>query len=244
MANDNDRVTNDNWCLADPNDNMLVVYLKSGSATIDLSHSGAVGVSYLVDWFDPRNGGPLQKGTVKLLSAGKVQSLGDAPTNREQDWVVLLSKCSDCHSTHDEGGLGAGVIAGLVIACFVALAFALLYVRNFRKQSMPSEKVSDEGSQNHNESGNKTPQDPPTTNPASGTIHGIPVVTGTSDSSAVSPVTANDAEEPTQLPVYKDQVRNVRNPSVAQVSIPTVEGVQVNHDSTETNPPETFRVEV
>jgi Putative collagen-binding domain of a collagenase len=49
-----------------------------------------------VRWFDPRNGGPLQVGTVGALEFGSTQSIGEAPSSRGKDWVILLRCVKGC----------------------------------------------------------------------------------------------------------------------------------------------------
>jgi hypothetical protein len=84
---------NDNscYCLARPGD-IYVVYLpKGGACTVDLS--GAAGV-FRVDWYDPRNGGPLRPGVpAEVKGGGKVQ-LGLPPQEPEEDWVILLRQAA------------------------------------------------------------------------------------------------------------------------------------------------------
>lgn len=96
MSNDNSRISNDNWCLVDDSSTepVVLVYLRNGgSADIDLSGLGSdSGSSSLaVQWYDPRNGGELQSGSVPTLELNELlQSLGDAPYSSDQDWVVLI----------------------------------------------------------------------------------------------------------------------------------------------------------
>ena len=45
--------------------------------------------TYSVEWFDPRQGGPLRDGSVTEISAGGTQSLGN-PASGCDDWAVLL----------------------------------------------------------------------------------------------------------------------------------------------------------
>ena len=102
MTNDNSRVSNGNWCLVERSKgSTIVVYLKSGgTADVDLTGLGSSTnpdeTSVSVDWYDPRNGGNLQKGSVTALQFGYTQSLGDAPSDGEKDWVVLLRCTSGC----------------------------------------------------------------------------------------------------------------------------------------------------
>lgn len=77
------------FVLAKAGDVYAVYQPAKGSTSIDLS--GANG-SYTVDWYDPRNGGDLQKGSIAEVEGNAKQELGDAPDNPEKDWVILLRK--------------------------------------------------------------------------------------------------------------------------------------------------------
>ncbi len=80
------------YVFALPND-AYVVYLKNGNGS-QLDLSGAEG-EFDVRWFDPRRGGELQMGDVKMVAGGKAVELGLPPAAIEQDWVVLLEKGAD-----------------------------------------------------------------------------------------------------------------------------------------------------
>ena len=85
MYNQDDLVTN-GWCHGDDFKN-IVIYVKSqqvGTTTIDLLGD------YEVQWYDPREGGDLQSGTVVDVSAGEDIYLGEPPSNTDQDWVILI----------------------------------------------------------------------------------------------------------------------------------------------------------
>lgn len=71
-------------------DEVYVVFLpEGGAATLDLSEaSGTFGVR----WFDPRNGGDLQEGSIDTVEGGGRRSLGEAPSDGQEDWVVLVRK--------------------------------------------------------------------------------------------------------------------------------------------------------
>ncbi len=59
------------------------------SPTVDLrGYKGA----YQVRWYDPKNGGALQKGTVATLTGGgrDVLEVGHPPSDPQRDWVVLI----------------------------------------------------------------------------------------------------------------------------------------------------------
>ena len=79
------------YCLLKPGDR-YVVYLKTGGTT-NLNLSGVSG-SFAVQWFDPRNGGVLQQGSITTVAGGASTSLGTAPSAATEDWVILVSKLS------------------------------------------------------------------------------------------------------------------------------------------------------
>ncbi|TWU28679.1 PKD domain-containing protein [Bythopirellula polymerisocia] len=69
---------------------VYVGYLKNGGTTnMDLSDAAG---QFEVKWFDPRNGGDLQDGSVTIATGGGSRSVGQAPNSTSQDWVVLVRK--------------------------------------------------------------------------------------------------------------------------------------------------------
>jgi hypothetical protein len=88
----NPRNNNSKYCLARPGE-IYVVYLPEGGSTeLDLGTSSE---TFRVQWFNPREGGPLQTGTVtEIQGAGQV-SLGQPPNGPDEDWVVLIRRQAD-----------------------------------------------------------------------------------------------------------------------------------------------------
>ncbi|MCK4920933.1 MAG: DUF5060 domain-containing protein [Bacteroidales bacterium] len=76
------------YCLAIP-DELYIVFLRNGIGSIDLSDKTG---TFSVEWFDPRNGGDLQKGKTKKIKAGGTLKIEGAPSDPEKDWVVLIKK--------------------------------------------------------------------------------------------------------------------------------------------------------
>ncbi len=71
-------------------DEVYVVFLpEGGTSTLDLS---AASGDFSVRWFDPRNGGELQAGSVDTVAGGGRRGLGEAPSDKGDDWVVLVRK--------------------------------------------------------------------------------------------------------------------------------------------------------
>ncbi|PAY17790.1 hypothetical protein CKO51_19990 [Rhodopirellula sp. SM50] len=79
------------YCFAKANDTYLVYLCDGGSSTLDLS--GTAG-DYDVRWFNPRDGGALQSGSTTSVAGGGTVSLGDAPSDPDQDWLVVVKKSS------------------------------------------------------------------------------------------------------------------------------------------------------
>ena len=89
MTNMTTSSNEESWCMGQAG-KVYVVYLQNGGSTrLDLS--GAEGM-FQVRWYDPRNGGPLQNGTVTSVTAGGPVELGNAPCDPQEDWAVLIRK--------------------------------------------------------------------------------------------------------------------------------------------------------
>ena len=90
MKNNDALASNANsWCLGKAGDT-YVVYLKNGgTTTLNLAASTK---TFQVRWYDPRNGGGLQNGSVTEVVGGSTVSLGTAPSATTSDWVVLVQK--------------------------------------------------------------------------------------------------------------------------------------------------------
>lgn len=89
VANNNLIQSDGDYCYAKEGDTYLVLLKKGGEGKLDLS---SVKGKYSVRWFDPRNGGGLQAGTVGAIKGGNLVSLGEAPDQKDKDWVVLVRK--------------------------------------------------------------------------------------------------------------------------------------------------------
>jgi hypothetical protein len=49
--------------------------------------------TYTVEWFDPRDGGPLQAGSISIISGGGFNvSYGIPPGNTTKDWILFMRK--------------------------------------------------------------------------------------------------------------------------------------------------------
>jgi hypothetical protein len=66
------------------------IYLPSGGTTdLDLGSSTQ---TFRVQWYDPRNGGALQTGSVASVAGPGKVGLGTAPTDSTQDWAILVTR--------------------------------------------------------------------------------------------------------------------------------------------------------
>lgn len=90
MMAQNDLIsTEGDFCLAKEGDTYIILLKKSGESQLDLKK---INGQFTVDWFDPRKGGKLKKGSVKSVKGGGLVSLGKAPENQGSDWVVLVRR--------------------------------------------------------------------------------------------------------------------------------------------------------
>jgi hypothetical protein len=80
---------NRRYCFAKPGE-LYLVYLPGGGET-ELNLEGESG-EYTVSWFDPRAGGPLKKGGVETISAGRKASLGKPPTEIKDDALAVVRR--------------------------------------------------------------------------------------------------------------------------------------------------------
>ncbi len=75
------------YCFAEKG-NIYAIYLMYGTTTnIDLEEG-----TYTVHWYDPRNGGDLQIGSVEEIKGGGKPSIGYPPDDIAEDWAVLIRK--------------------------------------------------------------------------------------------------------------------------------------------------------
>jgi hypothetical protein len=77
------------YCLAKPGE-VYLVYLPWGDvSTIDLRQASG---RFVVQWFNPRTGGPLIDGSVTAIEGGRRVRLGAPPSEPGQDWVILIRR--------------------------------------------------------------------------------------------------------------------------------------------------------
>jgi hypothetical protein len=85
----NPKNDNSKFCFAEPGE-VYVVFLRDGG-TSDLDLIAASG-NFTVKWFNPRQGGRLQNGSVKFVTGGGKVSLGQPPADPGQDWLAVIRK--------------------------------------------------------------------------------------------------------------------------------------------------------
>ena len=85
----NPKHDNTRYCFSKSGE-LYLVYLPSGG-TLELDLSRVTG-QFRVTWFDPRNGGPLQKGGVASIKGGGVASIGKPPGNSSDDWLAVIRR--------------------------------------------------------------------------------------------------------------------------------------------------------
>ena len=81
-------VSGNAWCFAKPG-HVYAVYLPNGgTTTLDL---GKIAAPYRVRWLDPRNGGPLQAGSLATIRGPGATAIGLPPRDPQRDWVALVT---------------------------------------------------------------------------------------------------------------------------------------------------------
>lgn len=110
------------FALENPGIEYLVYLPEGGTATLTTTGSG----NYSVQWFDPRNGGSLQNGTVSTIPAGSAQSLGSPPNNTSLDWLAVVE--NQAANPDPDGGVSAQ-IGGNPLRAFVGSSSMRMYVQ-------------------------------------------------------------------------------------------------------------------
>lgn len=83
-AHDNSR-----WCFAKA-DTLYLVYLPNGGTTsLDLARATG---QFSVSWFNPRRGGPLERGSMTTVKGGASVDLGTPPDGPSEDWLVIVRR--------------------------------------------------------------------------------------------------------------------------------------------------------
>jgi hypothetical protein len=80
---------NSRYCFAKAGELYLVYLPTGGTPQLDLA---AAAGQFSVAWFDPRNGGPLRKGTVASVRGGGSVGLGGPPEGSTEDWLAVVRR--------------------------------------------------------------------------------------------------------------------------------------------------------
>ncbi|WP_372946975.1 DUF5060 domain-containing protein [Mariniphaga sp.] len=75
------------FCFANPGE-MYVIYLPMNSDECKLKLDSDK--TYIVKWFNPREGGELKNGSISNVKGPGISTIGNPPENKERDWVVLI----------------------------------------------------------------------------------------------------------------------------------------------------------
>lgn len=87
----NSQHDNSRYCFAAEGDVYLVYLPNGGTTRLDLSDAAG---AYAVKWFNPREGGGLAEGSVTNVTGGRPVSLGNAPSDPAEDWLIVVRKRS------------------------------------------------------------------------------------------------------------------------------------------------------
>lgn len=90
MKSDNKLLNSGNaYCLAKQGE-VYLVYLPGESKNLQLMLTGSE--EYSVHWFNPREGGEMQNGSVTKIAGSGWQVVGNPPREPEKDWVAVVQK--------------------------------------------------------------------------------------------------------------------------------------------------------
>lgn len=85
----NNTMNKDKFCFAKENEIYLIYLAYTDTTNIDLP---VISGKYSIEWFNPRTGGKTKKGSVKTTKGGTLVSIGKAPNELDEDWVVIIRK--------------------------------------------------------------------------------------------------------------------------------------------------------
>ena len=90
MKNTNNLIGNQSnhnkaYCLSKQSECYPIYLRQANGQQLDLRKTKN---RFLVQWFDPRNGGPLSRGSIEFTEGGGKADLGSSPSEPNKDWVV------------------------------------------------------------------------------------------------------------------------------------------------------------
>ncbi len=81
--------TGDNYCFAKEGE-VYAIYLPKGvTAELDLRDFN---FDFEINWYNPRTGGSLKNGSLKVVKGGQWRNNGSPPEARNEDWAVLVKR--------------------------------------------------------------------------------------------------------------------------------------------------------
>lgn len=89
MSSDELTLSKDDYCFAKTGEIYAVYLPQGGQAKIKIPDG-----SYDIQWFNPRDGGDLQRGPVEKITGGGYASTGLPPADPSKDWVCLIRNSS------------------------------------------------------------------------------------------------------------------------------------------------------
>lgn len=90
----------------------FVVQLPTGGAP-QLDFGTDPGV-FTISWFDPRNGGPLQTGSLTDVIGPGLRSLGTPPSAPNDDWIILVERADKWLHFYGQGVAGQGGVVPVI----------------------------------------------------------------------------------------------------------------------------------
>jgi len=97
----------DDYCFARPGIIYAIYLPNGGTTTLNLGKTSA---TFTVQWFNPRKGGSLRRGSVATIKGPGMVEIGNPPAEPKADWLALI-RCTDKSLTHRlevQGGVGSG----------------------------------------------------------------------------------------------------------------------------------------
>ena len=77
------------YCFAKEGEVYAIYLLRGGEVELDLRNQEG---TFSVSWYNPREGGALQKRAIAEVKGGSWVALGATPVDGEEDWAILLQK--------------------------------------------------------------------------------------------------------------------------------------------------------
>jgi len=77
----------DDYCFAEPGRTYAIYLPAGGTTSLDLGNKSG---TFWVQWYNPRTGGKLQKGTVAEITGPGPVGIGQPPQKDDKDWVALI----------------------------------------------------------------------------------------------------------------------------------------------------------